>query len=126
LKPILESGKLFSGSEYVFVNRQGQPYTDVKTAWWAALKRAGIEDFHFHDLRHTFGTRLGEAGTDIKTIAELMGHSDITMSGKYVHPSPEHKKQAVEMLAVVKKVPSLSPSVAKTPEMAKIVNIGNY
>lgn len=126
LKPILECGKLVTRSEYVFVNRQGQPYTDVKTAWWAALKRAGIEDFHFHDLRHTFGTRLGEAGTDIKTIAELMGHSDINMSGKYMHPSPEHKKQAVEMLANEKKVPSVFTSVAKTPEMTNVVNIGNY
>jgi integrase len=46
-------------------------------------------DFVLHSLRHTFGTRLGEAGADAFTIMRLMGHSTVTVSQRYVHPSPE-------------------------------------
>jgi hypothetical protein len=46
-------------------------------------------DFVPHSLRHTFGTRLGESGADAFTIMKLMGHSTITVSQRYVHPSPE-------------------------------------
>lgn len=47
------------------------------------------EDFVLHSLRHTFGTRLGESGADAFSIMKLMGHSSITISQRYVHPSPE-------------------------------------
>ncbi len=47
------------------------------------------EDFVLHSLRHTFGTRLGESGADAFSIMKLMGHSSITVSQRYVHPSPE-------------------------------------
>lgn len=84
-------------SEYVF-SVNGNPYGDIKTGWWKALEEAKIENFRFHDLRHTFGSRLGMAGVDIKTIQELMGHKDIKMTMRYSHPTPEHKKHAVEVL----------------------------
>lgn len=83
--------------EYVFASG-GKPYGDVKTGWWTALESAGIKNFRFHDLRHTFGSRLGMAGVDIKTIQELMGHEDIKMTMRYSHPTPEHKRRAVEIL----------------------------
>jgi hypothetical protein len=51
-------------------------------------------DFVHHSLRHTFGTRLGEAGADAFTIMRLMGHSSVTVSRRYVHPSPEGVKLA--------------------------------
>jgi len=93
----LESAKKVSSGEYVF-SENGTPYGDVKTGWWSALKRAKIEGFRFHDLRHTFGSRLGMAGVDIRTIQELMGHKDIKMTMRYSHPTPEHKKNAVKVL----------------------------
>jgi len=83
--------------EYVF-SIKGKPFGKVDRAWWKALKESGIENFRFHDMRHTFGSRLGMAGVDIKTIQELMGHKDITMTMRYSHPTPEHKKRAVEIL----------------------------
>ena len=46
--------------------------------------------------RHTFGTRLGEAGADAFTIMRLMGHSSIEISQRYVHPSPESLERAIE------------------------------
>lgn len=84
-------------AEYVFTENR-KPYTDVKRAWWTALERAGIKDFRFHDLRHTFGSRLGMAGFDIKTIGEIMGHKDVKMTMRYSHPTPEHKVKAVQSL----------------------------
>ena len=61
----------------------GQQQNRVRTA----LKFPA--DFVLHSLRHTFGTRLGEAGADAFTIMRLMGHSTVTVSQRYVHPSPE-------------------------------------
>ncbi len=56
------------------------------------------QDFVLHSLRHTFGTRLGEAGADSFTIMRLMGHSTVIVSQRYVHPSPESMESAVGRL----------------------------
>jgi integrase len=69
-----------------------------KTSWTNLRKRAGIEDFRFHDLRHTFVSKLVMAGVDLYTIKELMGHSTIQMTERYAHLGPEHKAKAVELL----------------------------
>jgi integrase len=58
-------------------------------------------DFVLHSLRHTFGTRLGEAGADAFTIMRLMGHSTVTVSQRYVHPSPEGIELAYERMAAL-------------------------
>ena len=55
-------------------------------------------DFVLHSLRHSYGTRLGEAGADAFTIMRLMGHSTVTVSQRYVHPSPEAVELAFERL----------------------------
>ena len=55
-------------------------------------------EFVLHSLRHTYGTRLGEAGADAFTIMRLKGHSSVTVSQRYVHPTPEALERAVEML----------------------------
>lgn len=109
-------------SEYVFC-RDGKPYGDVKTGWWKALKESGIENFRFHDMRHTFGSRLGMAGVDIKTIQELMGHKDIKMTMRYSHPTPEHKKKAVEIL---ESSHTNFHTTGKKEKTAKLVSIGNH
>jgi integrase len=56
------------------------------------------EEFVPHSFRHTYGTRLGESGTDVFTIKKLMGHSSVTVSEKYVHPSAEAMVAAVARL----------------------------
>jgi len=56
------------------------------------------EEFVLHSLRHTYGTRLGESGADAFTIMRLMGHSSVTVSQRYVHPTPEALERAVERL----------------------------
>jgi integrase len=56
------------------------------------------EEFVPHSFRHTFGTRLGESGADVFTIMRLMGHSSVTVSQRYVHPSPESVERAFARL----------------------------
>ena len=87
-----------SEPEYLFCHPDGKPVKSIKKAFWGALRRAEINKCRFHDLRHTFATRLVMAGVDIVTVKELMGHKDIRMTMRYSHPTPEHKKQAVERL----------------------------
>jgi integrase len=64
-----------------------------------AVEAAEIPDFHYHDLRHTFGSRLVMKGVDLRTVMELMGHSDITMTMRYAHLAQSHVRDAVERLA---------------------------
>ena len=72
--------------------------TDIKTAWGNLVKAAYIDDFRFHDLRHTFASNLVMASVDLNTVRELLGHSDIKMTLRYAHLAPEHKAAAVEKL----------------------------
>ncbi len=55
-------------------------------------------EFVLHSLRHTYATRLGEAGAGAFTIMRLTGHSSITVSQRYVHPTPEAMEGAVDRL----------------------------
>lgn len=72
--------------------------TCVAKSWGRLMTAAKLEDFRFHDLRHTFASKLVMAGVDLNTVRELLGHGDIAMSLRYAHLAPEHKAAAVEML----------------------------
>ena len=61
------------------------------------VRKLGL-GFRLYDLRHTFGSRAAMAGVDLPTLKELMGHSSITLTMRYVHPTPAHKKEAIEKL----------------------------
>ena len=86
-------------SEYVFVNPQtNMPYDNIAKSFKNACERAGIKDFRFHDLRHTVATRLVEKGVDIRTVQEIMAHSSIVTTQRYMHPTPKRKLEAVAVL----------------------------
>jgi integrase len=97
-------------SEYIFYNSKGGKLTVLTNAFWYAVKKVGLVRieckkgetkeirFRFHDCRHTFGSRLGMRGTDLKTIMEIMGHKTTKMAMRYQHPMPSHKLEAVKML----------------------------
>jgi len=77
----------------------GRVFIAKRPDWFRdAVKKAGIKDFTWHCLRHTFASRLIMAGVDLKTVQELMGHKSITMTARYAHLSPEHRMAALEKL----------------------------
>ena len=91
-------------AEYVFTNPDtGTRYTDIKKSFSAACREAGITNFTFHDLRHTFGTRLADAGVDVVKIKELMGHSSIVTTMRYIHATDQGKRGAITVLSEYRK-----------------------
>ncbi|MDX6501354.1 MAG: hypothetical protein QOG23_4614 [Blastocatellia bacterium] len=83
--------------EHVFTSKiTKRARVEVKRAFRAACDDAGIEDFHFHDLRHTFATRLGDAGHNSRTIAALLGHANTQMTDRYTHATDDALRAAVE------------------------------
>jgi len=91
----------------VYTERQGHVFrfkgnavADLKHSFQNAVRRARIQRCRFHDLRHTFATRLVMGGVDLPTVKELLGHSSITTTMKYAHPTPSHRRAAVEVLVV--------------------------
>ena len=84
---------------YVFYNlKSGNRYQRVTRSFATACRRAGIRDFKFHDLRHTFASHLVMAGIDLTTVRELLGHKTLTMTLRYAHLAPSHKVKAVDIL----------------------------
>jgi integrase len=71
---------------------------DVKHGFQRAVKLSRIPHITFHQLRHTFCTRLASAGVSLSVIQELAGHASILMTRRYTHPSNELKQRAVELL----------------------------
>lgn len=77
----------------------GRRFDNVNKAWRAVLKRAKVAGFRWHDMRHTFASRLVQAGVDLNTVRDLLGHSSIAMVLRYAHLSPEVKAAAVERIS---------------------------
>jgi integrase len=74
----------------------GNRYDNIDKAFRAVLVAANIENFRFHDLRHTFASWLALGGVDLYTIQRLMTHSDIKMTQRYAHLSPDHMRDALQ------------------------------
>lgn len=86
-------------SEYLFINPQTNlPYTDISNAWENTLRKAGISNLRFHDLRHTVGTRLAKENVPINVIKEILAHSDIKTTMRYVHCTDGAKLNALSKL----------------------------
>jgi integrase len=71
---------------------------DFRAAWEAALKRAGITNFHFHDLRHTTASYLAMNGASLAEIAEVLGHRTLAMVKRYAHLSEAHTASVMERM----------------------------
>ena len=84
-------------SKHVFIYND-KPIKEVKRSFAATLKRADIQDFRFHDLRHTFASQVLMRGGTLKDIQELLGHKTMTMTLRYAHLTQEHKRKAVNLL----------------------------
>jgi len=100
-----------NGAGPVFVNLKGEKLEGYKHWFNQAVEGAGLVDFTWYCLRHTFASRLVMAGVDIRTVAELMGHKTIQMTMRYAHLAPEHNLAAVERLT---SFDSSEPSLRET------------
>jgi integrase len=120
LREIFQSIPKCEDIPYVFYNPlTGTRYEDIKKSFNSALKRAGINDFKFHDLRHTFASHLVMTGIDLTTVKELMGHKDFKMTLRYAHLSPSHKVKAVDMLD---NVLTAKPTIQKLYNLREALN----
>jgi len=102
LRAILGSLPSRLRSEWVFPSETRATPIDARNymnrVFTPALERAGIGSFRWHDLRHTFASRLVMKGVDLNTVRELMGHKSISMTQRYAHLSRGHKLEAVQKL----------------------------
>jgi integrase len=80
----------------VFPSIDGARLNNINKSWAGVIKIAGLENFKFHDLRHTFASKLVQAGVDLNTVRELLGHSEIATTLIYSHLSPGNLRAAVE------------------------------
>ncbi len=82
----------------VFQSSRGEPLNRPRAWFTQALEDAKIEGFRWHDLRHTFCSRLAEKGIDLLMIAELAGHKSLAMTKRYTHLSKSNSLSAIERL----------------------------
>ena len=113
----------------VFVNMDREPLHGYKHWFDPAVSAAGVRDFTWYCLRHTFASRLVMAGVDLRTVAELMGHKTIQMTMRYAHLAPAHGLAAVERIVLQPAVPGVlsatrtaTSSEAGNPESQMVIN----
>ncbi len=85
-------------SPYLFCDSEGRRFLEVKRSFASPCRRSGIEDFRFHDLRHTFASRLVMKGASLKAVQELLGPADMKMTRRYAHLSHEHLRDSGNLL----------------------------
>jgi len=112
----LKELKKASRSEYVFVNRSGQPIGSVRTAFTTACRRANLSRVSPHVLRHTFATRLREQGVSDGMIQALGRWKEPKMVRRYAHVNNELMKKALEQIA------ENSPAIITTPQVRRTAN----
>ena len=83
---------------YVFGNGNGGHVGDIKHSFTSACRKAGIADFRFHDLRHTYASHLAMRAVHIRALQELLGHKTPAMTQRYYHLAPEQLQNAVKLL----------------------------
>lgn len=92
---ILRERPRYLRSQLVFWRGKGERYTNSPRGLNSALKRAGIKDFRWHDLRHTFASWRVQEGMDLYRLSLIMGHTTMQMTRRYAHLSTEHLHEAV-------------------------------
>ena len=97
----------------VFRKLNGAAWGSVRTAFARAVEDARIDNFRFHDLRHTFASWLVMRGRSLKEVQELLGHSSLTMTMRYAHLSPDRLREAVMALDNFSTTSAHNPATAK-------------
>ena len=100
----------------VFTYR-GKAIADVKHSFDRAKELAGIEDLRFHDLRHTFASRLVQQGVSLYEVMHLTGHKSFSMVQRYAHLAPDFQERAIEALN------GMGTIWAQTPDPADLSSV---
>lgn len=95
---VLKKWQKTSKGKLVFPGKEGKPMDNIKKSWDKLTNHAALDDFHFHDLRHHFASRLVMADVSLLTVKDLLGHADLKMTLRYAHLSPAHNADAVAKL----------------------------
>jgi integrase len=92
---------------FVTPNRQTSELTPIissggtfGTAWRKALADAGVHNFRFHDLRHTYATRVLRMTNNLKLVSEMLGHKDIATTMRYAHVKMDDKRAAMQQFSI--------------------------
>jgi integrase len=83
---------------FVFRKRDGRAWGNIRTAFEDACREAKVENFRFHDLRHTCASWLVMKGRSLKEVQEILGHREFTMTLRYAHLSPDRLREAIASL----------------------------
>ncbi len=98
LKAALQTAKDIAQTDHV-VEYHGAKVENVRTAFAAACRRAGLEDLHIHDLRHTAAVWMCERGIPLEKISAFLGHSNILVTQRvYARHQPDHLRDAADAL----------------------------
>lgn len=95
MQQAVKEGYVLTGNK----NKYVEPRT-MQNRFKAIAERCGLRDVHFHTLRHTFATRCIEVGFDVKSLSEILGHANVSITlNRYVHPSMELKQKNMDRLS---------------------------
>lgn len=82
-------------SDYIFPSKDGKKPIEIKRPWEVAISKAGIDDFRFHDLRHSAASYLAMNGASNRDLMEILGHKTLQMTSRYSHLSNSHVSSVV-------------------------------
>jgi integrase len=94
-KVLADLGAKASGPVFTY---QGRAISSVKSAFGRARRKAKIDDLRFHDLRHTFASRLAQQGVPLYEVMNLTGHKSLEMVQRYAHLAPDFQDRAIQAL----------------------------
>jgi integrase len=108
-------GPLLAAALSTMPERKGRVFDrrNFEKRWRAAVKAAKLEDFRFHDLRHTFASWARQSGADIADVKDALGHSDISMTMRYAHIKPDAQDTAFDRVSAALAAHSAPQSLQK-------------
>ncbi len=103
-------------SNLVFFNKEGEPHdaSNLRRSFYLYVEKAKVSKCRFHDLRHTFATRLVQAGVDLYKVQKLMRHKSPIMTQRYAHHYPESLRDGVETLDRISTLLAQSKKIGAT------------
>ena len=94
---VVEPSQLFKEADFERVQKVQKP-AELRSSWVAVLKKTGLKDFRFHDLRHCAASYLAMSGASLAEIADILGHKTLAMVKRYAHLSDSHKHSVVDRM----------------------------